>query len=561
MSQAPHAANARHGGKILADQLAIQGVTTVYTVPGESFLAALDGLYDHPEIKTVICRQEGGASMMAEAAGKMTGKPGILFVTRGPGAANAMSGLHVAQQDSTPMIMFLGLPGAAHEDREAFQEIDVKGVFGTFVKWTAIIRTAERIPEYVSRAFHVAMSGRPGPVVLGLPEDMLSALGHAVDARAATELVSTSLDPTSSAGLAAVLTAAKCPLMIVGGPSWSTHVQQAMEDFAKRWDMPVAAGFRFQDYIDNRHKNYVGHVGIGPDAKLAAAVTAADVLIVVGARMGEMTTSGYTLLDIPNPKQYLIHVHPSPDELGTVYSPDMAIAMTSEAFADVLTELKPPAKPAWVEHRATLRAAYEVSMKPLPTPGAVQLEQVLCQVSDMLPVDAIITNGAGNYAAFLHRYFTYKGYRTQLSPTSGSMGYGLPAAIAAKIAAPDKTVVAFAGDGCFMMCCQELATAVQYGTNVIIIIANNGTYGTIRMHQEKTYPGRVSGTTLVNPDFAAFARSFGAHGERVLTTAEFKPAFERALASGKPAVIELVTEAEALTARQTLSQIRAAAGK
>jgi acetolactate synthase I/II/III large subunit len=561
MSQATHAPNARHGGKILADQLAIQGVTTVYTVPGESFLAALDGLYDHPEIKTVICRQEGGASMMAEAAGKMTGKPGILFVTRGPGAANAMSGLHVAQQDSTPMIMFLGLPGAEHEDREAFQEIDVKGVFGTFVKWSAIIRTAERIPEYVSRAFHVAMSGRPGPVVIGLPEDMLSALGHAVDARAATELVSTSLDQTSSAGLAAVLTAAKRPLMIVGGPGWSTHVQQSMEDFAKRWDMPLAAGFRFQDYIDNRHKNYVGHVGIGPDAKLAAAVMTADVLIVVGARMGEMTTSGYTLLDIPNPKQYLIHVHPSPDELGTVYSADMAIAMTSEAFADVLTDLKPPAKPAWAEHRASLRAAYEASMKPLPTPGAVQLEQVFTQVSEMLPADAIVTNGAGNYAAFLHRYFTYKGYRTQLSPTSGSMGYGLPAAIAAKIAAPDKTVVAFAGDGCFMMCCQELATAVQYGANVITIIANNSTYGTIRMHQEKTYPGRVSGTTLVNPDFAAFARAFGAHGERVLTTAEFKPAFERALASGKPAVIELVTEAEALTARQTLSQIRAGAGK
>ncbi len=560
MSQAAHAPNARHGGKILADQLAIQGVTTVYTVPGESFLAALDGLYDHPEIKTVICRQEGGASMMAEAAGKMTGKPGILFVTRGPGAANAMSGLHVAQQDSTPMIMFLGLPGAEHEDREAFQEIDVKGVFGTFVKWTAIIRTAERIPEYVSRAFHVAMSGRPGPVVIGLPEDMLSALGHAINARPA-HVASASVGAGQIRALEAALNGAERPLMIVGGPGWNADVQKSVQAFTERWDMPVAAGFRFQDYVDNRHKNYVGHVGIGPDAKLAAAVKDADVLFVVGARMGEMTTSGYTLLDIPNPKQFLIHAHPSPDELGTVYRPDLPIATTAVELASALDTMKPTGKPAWAEHRAALRTAYDASMKPLPTPGAVQLEQVLTQISAMLPADAIVTNGAGNYAAFLHRYFTYKGYRTQLSPTSGSMGYGLPAAIAAKIAAPDKTVVAFAGDGCFMMCCQELATACQYGANVITIIANNGTYGTIRMHQEKTYPGRVSGTTLVNPDFAAFARSFGAHGERVLTTAEFKPAFERALASGKPAVIELVTEAEALTARQTLSQIRAAAGK
>jgi acetolactate synthase I/II/III large subunit len=553
--------NARHGGKILADQLAIQGVKTVYTVPGESFLAALDGLYDHPEIQTVICRQEGGASMMAEAAGKMTGKPGILFVTRGPGAANAMSGLHVAQQDSTPMIMFLGLPGAEHEDREAFQEIDVKGVFGTFVKWTAVIRTAERIPEYVSRAFHVAMSGRPGPVVIGLPEDMLSALGHAVDAKPA-RVAEAGVDVADFEALTDKLLQAKRPLMIVGGPGWSSKVQKSIEAFATAWDMPVASAFRYQDYFDNRHKNYVGHVGIGPDAKLAAAVRDADMLFVVGARMGEMTTSGYTLLDIPNPKQFLIHAHPSPDELGTVYSPDMSLVTSAEALAQSLgAGWTLPSKMPWAEHRASLRAAYEASMKPLPTPGAVQLEQVLTQISAMLPEDAIVTNGAGNYAAFLHRYFTYKGYRTQLSPTSGSMGYGLPAAIAAKIAEPSKTVVAFAGDGCFMMCCQELATAVQYGANVITIIANNSTFGTIRMHQEKTYPGRVSGTTLVNPDFAAFARSFGAHGERVLTTAEFKPAFERALASGKPAVIELVTEAEALTARQTLSQIRAAAAK
>ena len=400
------------------------------------------------------------------------------------------------------------------------------------------------------------MSGRPGPVVLGLPEDMLSAVAHAVDAKRAN-VASTSIGMGQRRALEAALNGAKRPLMIVGGPGWGRDVQACVQTFAERWDLPVAAGFRFQDYVDNRHKNYVGHVGIGPDAALAAAVKTADVLFVVGARLGEMTTSGYTMLDIPNPQQFLIHAHPSPDELGTVYRPDLPIASTAVELAAALDTMKPAGKPAWAEHRAALRAAYESSMKPLPTPGAVQLEQVLVQVSEMLPADAIVTNGAGNYAAFLHRYFTYKGYRTQLSPTSGSMGYGLPAAIAAKIAAPDKTVVAFAGDGCFMMCCQELATACQYGANVITIIANNSTYGTIRMHQEKTYPGRVSGTTLVNPDFAVFARAFGAHGERVLTTAEFKPAFERALASGKPAVIELVTDAEALTARQTLTQIRA----
>lgn len=548
----------RHGGKILIDQLEIQGTSTVFTVPGESFLAALDGLHDSNHIQTIVCRQEGGAAMMAEAWGKMTGKPGICFVTRGPGAANAMSGLHVAQQDSTPMILFLGLPGSEHEDREAFQEIDTKRLFSSFVKWSAVIRTTDRIPEYVSRAFHVACSGRPGPVVLGLPEDMLSAEMEIADAKAARIA-----EPTPSAAelaeLQALLAKSQRPLMIVGGPGWSDGVRKQVQSFAERFDLPVGAAFRYQDYFDNRHPCFVGHVGIGPDAKLAEAVRNADVLLVVGARMGEMTTSGYTLLDIPNPRQTLVHVHPGADELGSVYRADLPITASARSFAEALAGLKPPANAPWKGRRAELRAACEAAWKPLPTPGNVRLEEVIATVSKLLPEDGIVTNGAGNYAAFLHRYFAYKGYRTQLAPTSGSMGYGLPAAVAAKLAAPNRPVVAFAGDGCFMMTCQELATAVQYRLPIVTIIANNGTFGTIRMHQEKTYPGRIAGTDLVNPDFAAFARSFGAHGETVEHTEAFPEAFKRALASDRPAVIELKTDAEALTPRQTLSQIRASA--
>ncbi len=550
----------RHGGKILVDQLEAQGASAAFTVPGESFLAALDGLHDSNRIKTVICRQEGGAAIMAEAWGKLKGEPGICMVTRGPGAANAMAGLHIAQQDSTPMIMFLGLPGEKHEDREAFQEIETKSLFGSFVKWAAVIRSTDRIPEYVSRAYHTAMNGRPGPVVLGLPEDMLSAAAEAGDAKPARFAVP-SPSQDDEAQLIAALGKAKKPLVIVGGPGWSRDVQKKVEAFATRFDLPVAAAFRFQDYIDNRHPCYVGHAGIGLDAKLADAVRNADLLLVIGARLGEMTTSGYTLIDIPNPKSFLIHVHPSGNELGSVYSPDLPINATAASFADLLTRLPAPASKPWAEHRKMLRAAYEAYVKPVPTPGLVKLEEVVKTVSDMLPEDGIVTNGAGNYAAFVHRYTQYKGYRSCLAPTSGSMGYGLPAAIAAKLADPTRTVINFAGDGCFMMTSQELATAVQYGLNVVTVVVNNGMYGTIRAHQERQYPERVSGTTLVNPDFAAFARAFGAHGETVERTEDFKPALQRALDANKPAVIEVKTEQEALTPRQTLSEIRAAGKK
>jgi acetolactate synthase-1/2/3 large subunit len=545
----------RHGGKILISQLEAQGAAAAFTVPGESFLAALDGLHDSNRIKTVICRQEGGASMMAEAWGKITGEPGVCFVTRGPGAANAMSGLHVAQQDSTPMVLFVGMPAREHEDREAFQEIEVKRLFSSFVKWAAVIRQTERIPEYVSRAFHVARSGRPGPVVLGLPEDMLASTAEAIDAKPA-QVAASSPDANAVAALQEKLGAAQRPIMIIGGPGWSRQIQNAVETFVERFDLPVAPAFRYQDYIDNRHRCHVGCAGIGIDPALGAAIKAADLLLVVGARLGEMTTSQYELLGIPNPQQYLVHVHPSPDEIGSVYRADLPIAATAQAFASLLEKLAPPTTIPWAGLRADLRAAYERSLKPIPLPGSVKLADVVRTVSQMLPEDGIVTNGAGNYAAFVHRYFEYKRYRTQLAPTSGSMGYGLPAAVAAKLAHPTRPVVNFQGDGCFMMTSQELATAVQYALPIVTIIANNGVYGTIRMHQEREYPNRVVGTTLMNPDFAAYARSFGAEGHTVEATSDFAPAFEHALRTGRPTVIELKLDPEAISPRRTLSEIR-----
>ncbi|HEX5999141.1 MAG TPA: thiamine pyrophosphate-binding protein [Hyphomicrobiaceae bacterium] len=545
----------RHGGKILVDQLEAQGTTAAFTVPGESFLAALDGLHDSNRIKTVICRQEGGASMMAEAWGKVTGEPGVCMVTRGPGASNAMAGLHVAQQDSTPMVTFIGMPALGHEDREAFQEIEVKQLYGSFVKWAAVIRQTDRIPEYVSHAFHMARSGRPGPVVLGLPEDMLSAAQETIDAKPA-RVPGAVPSPADMTLLQAKLATAQRPLMIVGGPGWSEEVRKQIEAFADRFDLPVAPAFRYQDYFDNRHRCQVGCAGIGIDPLLSNAIKSADVLIVVGARLGEMTTSRYTLLDVPNPKQFLVHVHPSPDELGTVYRADLPIAAPAAAFAEALSRLEAPTAKTWSGLRAELRAAYEKSLEPIALPGAVKLAEVIRTVSKMLPEDGILTNGAGNFAAFVHRYFEYKRYRTCLAPTSGSMGYGLPAAIAAKLAHPGRAVVNFQGDGDFMMTGQELATAVQYGLNIVTVISNNGMYGTIRMHQEREYPSRVVGTTLVNPDFAAYARSFGADGYTVETTADFAPVFEKALQSSKPSIIELKTDPEAISVRKTLTEVR-----
>ena len=544
----------RHGGQILIDQLTLNGIDRVFCVPGESYLAALDGLYQSNSIETIICRQEGGAAMMAEAYGKMTNLPGICFCTRGPGATNASAGVHVAMQDSTPMILFIGQVAGSMAEREAFQEIDFRRMYGDMAKWIGQIDRIERIPEYVSHAFHTAMTGRPGPVVLALPEDMLSSHAEVEDARPA-QPAQAKISAEDLSALQSHLQQASQPLIIVGGPAWTSDAQAQLMAFAERVNIPVAAAFRYQDYMDNRHANYVGDVGIGIDPKLAQRVRETDLLIAFGPRLGEMTTSGYSLVDIPNPKQKLIHIHPGAEELGRVYRPDMAINASLRSVAASLEKIIDLDQSKWAGWTRAARADYEAYCQLLETPGEVKFEQIVNHVSNILPDDAIITNGAGNYAGFVRRYHQYRTYRTQLAPTSGSMGYGVPAAIAGKLVRPQVPVICYTGDGDFMMTCQELATAVQYDIPIIIILANNGTYGTIRMHQEREYPDRVSGTSLKNPDFAAMATSFGAHGETVLKTADFKSAFQRAMDSGKPALINCLIEAEAITPQTTLTKI------
>ena len=549
----------RHGGQILASELEAQGVDTIYCVPGESYLSALDGLHDSNRIRTVVCRQEGGAAMMADAYGKMTGRPGVCFVTRGPGATNASIGVHIAQQDSTPMVLLVGLPGSDFVDREAFQEFDLRAVFGSLGKAAWVVSDVARLPEYVGRAFQTALSGRPGPVVLGLPEDVLSGMSD-VRSDDSVRIAAPAPSRADIAALQGLLDTAERPLVLVGGPGWSARVKSQLESIATRLDLPVAAAFRYQDYFDNRHAYYVGHVGIGIDPKLAEAVRSSDLLIVIGPRLGEMTTGGYSLLAAPVPRQRLVHVHPSADELGSVYRATLPINSTAAAFVEALAGLQTAKGAArWAGWRQGLRGGYEAFLKPVMTPGPLKMEQVILALDDMLPEDAILANGAGNYTGWLHRYYRYRTYRTQLAPTCGAMGYGLPAALAAKLQHPDRTVVALAGDGCFMMNGQELATAAQYGANIIVLVVNNGMYGTIRMHQERKFPGRVMGTTLVNPDFAALARSYGASGEVVTETDQFRPALSRALAADRPALIELRIDQEALTPGQSLSQIRAAA--
>ncbi len=549
----------RHGGQILVDQLKIQGVERVFCVPGESYLAALDGLYESG-IDVVVCRQEGGAAMMAEADGKLSGRPGICFVTRAPGATNASAGVHIADQDSTPMILFVGQVGRSMVDREAFQEVDYRKMFGDLAKWVGQIDDIARIPEYISHAFHIATSGRPGPVVLALPEDVLSATAVVEDTRPAVPVIARA-DDEDTAAVAAALAQAERPLVIVGGGGWTRGAGDDLAGFAEKFNLPVTASFRCQDYMDNRHPNYAGDVGIGINPALAKRVKESDLLLILGSRLGEMTTSGYSLIGIPNPKQKMIHAYPGPDELGRVYRPDLAINAAIPSLVAKLSRLNAPNDMRWAEWTAQARADYEAWQEPEETPGDVKLEQVVRHLSDTLGEDAIISNGAGNYTAWVHRYFRYKRYRTGLAPTSGSMGYGFPAAVAAKLAYPDRDVVCFAGDGCFMMHGQELATAVQHGANVVTIIANNGMYGTIRMHQEKFYPNRVSGTQLQNPDFVALARAYGGHGALVERTEDFAAAFEEARTCGKPAIIELRTEQEAIAPRMTIERLRAQAAE
>jgi acetolactate synthase-1/2/3 large subunit len=542
----------RHGGKLLADQLVIHGADTVFSVPGESFLAFLDGLYDSP-IRLVTCRHEGGAANMADAYGKLTGRPGIAVVTRGPGATQASVGVHTAFQDSTPLILLVGQVASDQEEREAFQEIDFRRMFGPMTKWVAQIDRVDRIPEYVARAFTTACAGRPGPVVLALPEDMLASDTDAVDAEP-FHVVQPHPGAEQIEELHGLLARAERPFALIGGASWTPQAAQDLQTFLEGNALPAGAAFRRQDAIDNDSPSYVGDVGIGINPKLAARVRDADLLLVAGPRLGEMTTSGYTLVG----SQTLVHVHPGAEELGRVYRPALPILSGMEQFASAVRDLR--VEPRWSEWSAAARAEYEAWQQHEPMPGTLDLGECIAHLRVRVP-DAIVTNGAGNFSAWVHRFWRWHDYPTQLAPTSGAMGYGVPAGIAAKLVAPDRTVICFAGDGDFLMSGQELATAIKYELPMVVLVVNNGMYGTIRMHQERHYPGRVVGTDLVNPDFAAFASAFGAHGETVTETAQFPDALERALAAGTPAVLELQIDPEAINPRTTLTKLRAAAMK
>jgi acetolactate synthase-1/2/3 large subunit len=545
------------GARLVVDALLTHGVERVFCVPGESFLAVLDSLHDETaRIQTIVCRHEAGAANMAEAVGKLTGRPGVAIVTRGPGATHASIGVHTAFQDSTPMILLIGQCAREHMDREAFQEIDYRRMFGQMAKWVAQIDDPRRVPEYLSHAFHVATSGRPGPVVLALPEDMLSDACPAVPGAPRYQRVAAAPAPAQTERLREMLAAARKPFVIAGGSGWTDSATRDFARFAEQWQLPVGCAFRFQDTLDNEHPNYAGDVGLGINPALAARIRDADLLLVIGPRLGESTTGGYTLLDIPKTKQTLVHIHQGAEELGRVYSADLPIVSGMPEIASALAALAPPASIAWAGSAAAAHDAYLEWRKPKPMLGDVQLGEIMRELSERLPADSIVTNGAGNYATWLHRHYSYRHFRSQVAPTSGAMGYGVPAAIAAKSLYPGRTVVAFAGDGCFMMSSHELATAMQYGLAVIFIVVNNAQYGTIRMHQERHYPDRVHGTGLTNPDFVAYARSFGAHGELVESTAQFMPAFERAAASGLPAVIEIRIPQDQSTPGATLDQVR-----
>lgn len=545
----------RSGGRILVDVLTANGVDTVFCVPGESFIVALDALRDAAGVRVIACRHEAAAANMAEAYGKLTGRPGICFVTRAPGSTHASIGVHTARQDSTPMILFVGQIARAMRGREAFQEIDYRRVFGGLAKWADEIDDPARIPELVTRAFRVAMSGRPGPVVLALPEDVLS---EPADPAALPTAARSAAHPgfDELVRMRAIVASAQRPLVILGGSGWDAGACAAFARFAERNALPVACQFRRQALFDNRDPHYAGDLGLGPNPALAQRVRDADVILAVGGRLSEVPTSGYTLIEAPRPRQRLIHVHADPDELGRVFAAELAINAGPAEFARALDALEPIASAPWRAWTADARRDYEQALQPSGPGGAVDLAQIVRHLSQRLPDDAIICNGAGNYTTWIHRFFQYKQFATQLAPTSGAMGYGVPASIAAKLRHPDRVVVAFAGDGCFLMCGHELATAVQYGAAVVVLVVNNGMYGTIRMHQERHFPGRVIATDLVNPDFAAYARAFGAYGATVERTADFAAALEAALACGGPAVLELRTDAEYITPRTTLTTLR-----
>jgi len=545
-----------NGGQLIVNALATQGVERIFCVPGESYLPVLDALHDS-DIHTTVCRQEGGAAMMAEAWGKLTGVPGICFVTRGPGATNATAGIHIALQDSSPMILFIGQIGAGIREREAFQEVDYRAFLGSAVKWVAEIEDASRIGEMVARAFHTATSGRPGPVALALPESTLSQLAAPTLMKPWTQ-VETHPGPTELHQFTHRLAKAKSALAIVGGSRWSQQSVLDFQQIAEQWQLPVACSFRRQMLFDHTHANYAGDVGIGINPALRQQIEQADLIILIGTRFSEMPSQDYQLLAVPTPRQQLIHVYPGAEELGRVYQADLAIHASPEALVQGLKTLSPPARQASRAARVTrVHNSYiEWSSATMHTPGNVQMSSVLNTLAEQLPDDAVITNGAGNYASWIHRFWTFRCYGSQVAPTSGSMGYGLPAAIAAKLAEPTRCVVAMAGDGCFQMTMQEFGTAVQSGAAVIVIVVDNGMYGTIRMHQEKTFPGRISATTLQNPDFAALARAYGVSGQTVSTSDQFPAALRKARQSDAPNLIHILLDPEAITPTTTLAKLR-----
>ena len=550
----------RTGGQVLVDQLIVHGVKQLFCVPGESYLAALDALHD-AKVEVTICRQEGGATMMAEAQGKLTGEPGICFVTRGPGATNASAGIHIAHQDSTPLIVFVGQVARGMLDREAFQELDYGAVFGTMAKWVVEIDDAKRLPELVSRAFHVATSGRPGPVVIALPEDMLTDMVQVADAKPYSV---TEIHPGADAlrELKARLDKAERPVLIIGGSRWNEQAVRDTVTFAEQWQLPVYCSFRRQMLFPATHANYGGDLGLGVNPKLLARIKASDLVIVLGGRLSEIPSQGFELFDIPMPQMDMVHIHADANELGRIYHAAQSINATPQAMTAALAQLgKPTAQPKWAQHTADAHAEYQAWSDPsqIQIPGNLQMGEIMGHLREVLPADTIFCNGAGNFATWVHRFWPFTTFASQLAPTSGSMGYGPPAGVGAKRLWPQREVVIFAGDGDFLMHGQEFATAIQYQLPVIVVILDNAMYGTIRMHQEREYPGRVSGTELKNPDFSAYAKAFGGHGERVERTEEFAPALARARASGLPSILHCFIDPEAITPTGTLSGMRKAA--
>jgi acetolactate synthase-1/2/3 large subunit len=544
----------RSGGRVLADALHIHGVDRVFCVPGESYLDIIDALYDMRDVEVVNAKHEGAAANMAEADGKLTGRPGVCMVTRGPGATHASVGVHTAFHDSTPMILLIGQVTRGVRDRGAFQEVDFEGMFGPIAKWVAEIRDAARIPEYMLRAFQCATSDRPGPVVLALPEDMLAEVVIVGDTAPFCDLPNEPA-PHQLRTLRSELMQAQRPLIVVGGSRWSDEACSGLQSFASANQIPVAASFRRQDLIDNRHPSYIGHLTLGTAPYLARVVRDSDLVISIGSLLGDVTTQAYKLLDAPRPYQRLIHVHPSEAELGRVYQPDLAINASLSSFATALGKLEPIENPVWQGWTADARRGFDLFAAPAANsvPNGVDLAAITNYLSNKLPADAIVSNGAGNYTVWVHRFFAYKQRGTEMAPTSGAMGYGLPAAIAAKLRHPNRTVVCFAGDGCMLMYPQELATATECGAAVIVLVVNNGMYGTIRMHQERRFPGRPYRTDLANPDFVAMARAFGAYAERVEHTNAFAAAFDRCVESRQPAVLELCVDRNQITPDRKLN--------